>query len=244
VRHSGAVTELHAATTRSRPDVLSAVFFDMDGLLVDTEPLWTLAEEELARRLGGTFPDGLKAAIVGTRLDVAVPTLLRWYGVDPTPMAVARTASELLGRMVALFAEPVVFLPGALALARALRAQGVPLALVSSSYRVLVDAALAHAPGLFDVTVAGDEVARGKPDPEPYLTAAGMLGVPAPACVVLEDSPAGVASGEAAACAVVAVPAVAGVVMAPAPRRLVVRSLVDVTVDDLRALVAVGRTGR
>ena len=209
----------------------------MDGLLVDTEPLWTVAEQELAQALGGTFTDELKAAIVGTRLDVAVPTFLRWFGVEPTAALAASTAAALLRRMVQLFAQPVVFLPGALELITELRAREVPLALVSSSYRVLVDAVLVHLPGVFDVTVAGDEVVAGKPHPEPYLTAARLLCVDAACCVVLEDSPAGVASGEAAGCAVVAVPSVPTVAMVSGGRRLVADSLAAVTVDELAALI-------
>ncbi len=216
---------------------MQAALFDMDGLLVDTEPLWTVAEHELAERLGGVFTDDLKAAIVGTRLDVAVPTVLRWFDVDPTPERVASTAALLLHRMVELFAAPIDFLPGALELIAAVRADGVPVALVSSSYRVLVDAAPLHAEGLFDLSVAGDEVTRGKPAPEPYLTAASRLGVSAQRCVVLEDSPAGVAAGEAAGCAVVVVPSVLSAKLAPRPRRLVVPTLRDVDTAALHALV-------
>jgi hypothetical protein len=88
-----------------------------------------------------------------------------------------------------------------------LHEQGVSLALVSSSFRVLVDAVLAHGFGPFEVALTGDEVACSKPDPEPYLTVASRLGVDPANCVVLEDSPAGVASGLAAGCFV---PSVAG----------------------------------
>jgi HAD superfamily hydrolase (TIGR01509 family) len=217
---------------------LAAALFDMDGLLVDTEPTWTVAEQELARELGGVFSPELKAAIVGTRLELAVPAILRWYDVEDTPAQVARTSAWLLGRMVELYAERPTVLPGAGELLAALRAEGVPVALVSSSYRVLVDAVLAHGIGPFDVTVAGDEVACGKPHPEPYLTAAAALGVDVAACVVLEDSPSGVVSGEAAGCAVVAVPAVKGVDLEAGPGRLVLPSLSGLTVDDLRSLVA------
>lgn len=217
---------------------LAAVLFDMDGLLVDTEPVWTIAEVELARSLGGEFTPALKAQIVGTRLEVAVPTIIAWYAAPDDPAAVARTSAWLLDRMVTLFGDPPVLLPGVLDLLAGLRAVGVPVALVSSSYRVLVDAVLAHGIGPFDLTVAGDEVVHGKPHPEPYLTAAARLGVDPARCVVLEDSPSGVASGEAAGCAVVAVPSVAGVVFGPAPRRLVLPSLAGVSVEDLVALVS------
>src|SRR5260221_9812521 len=122
----------------------SAVLFDMDGLLVDTEPVWTIAEVELAHRLGGEFTDELKAAIVGTRLEVAVPTILSWYGGPTDAQTVADTSAWVLGRMVELFVERPLVQPGVVELLAALTETGVPTALVSSSYRVLVDAVLSH----------------------------------------------------------------------------------------------------
>jgi HAD superfamily hydrolase (TIGR01509 family) len=214
---------------------LAAVLWDMDGLLVDTEPVWTVAEEELAARLGGVWSEQLKASIVGTRLDVAVPMILEHYG-RPAEQA-PEAADWLLARMVELFAATPVVLPGVADLLTGLRDAGVPVALVSSSYRVLVDAVLAHGLGPFAVTVTGDEVAHGKPHPEPYLTAANRLGVDPRRCVVLEDSPSGVLSGEAAGCAVVAVPSVAGVSILPTARTLVRPSLAGLTVQDLADLV-------
>lgn len=208
----------------------------MDGLLVDSEPVWTRAQLELADRLGGVWTDEIKAAVVGTRLETAVPVMVTRLGRVPTPALVASESAWLLGRMVELFAEGLTPLPGALDLLGELTTQAVPVALVSSSYRVLVDAALVRLGVRFDLTVAGDEVAHAKPHPEPYLSACSRLGAAPQDCVVLEDSPAGVASGEAAGCAVVAVPSVPGVHPTPAPRRLVRASLADVTVADLRAL--------
>ena len=214
---------------------LGAVLWDMDGLLVDTEPVWTVAEVELAAKLGGVWNDQLKAAIVGTRLDVAIPTILEHYGKS---IELAGWASAwLLDRMVTLFASCPATLPGVNDLLSALRTAGVPVALVSSSYRVLVDAVLVGGLGPFDLTVCGDEVKHGKPHPEPYLTAARRLGVDPATCVVLEDSVAGVLSGEAAGCGVLAVPSVPGVQVLPGPRTVVRDSLVGVDVDVLRALV-------
>ena len=214
---------------------VAAVLFDMDGLLVDSEPLWTVAEVTLAEHLGGTWTSEMKAAVVGTRLDVAVPTVLRMLGRPVDDAAVAQVSAWLLDRMVQLFGEDLPLRPGAAALLDAVLARGVPTALVSSSYRPLVDAALATlGAGRFAVTVAGDEVTRGKPHPEPYLRAAARLGVDPAACVVLEDSLAGVRAGEAAGCVVVAVPDVAPVPAAAG--RHVVGTLVDVDVDWLLSL--------
>ena len=222
---------------RAVPGRAAAVLFDMDGLLVDSEPLWTVAEEELAARLGGTWSTELKAAIVGTRLDVSVPAILEWYGVEPTPQAVDDAAGFLLSRMAELFEQDLPVAPGALALLDALAEAAVPLALVSSSFRVLVDAALRQLDaGRFAVTLAGDEVVHGKPHPEPYLTACERLGVVPTACVVLEDAPSGVAAAEAAGCVAVVVPSVA--VIAEGPRRPVLRSLTEVRAGWLLSLPA------
>jgi HAD superfamily hydrolase (TIGR01509 family) len=207
----------------------------MDGLLVDTEPAWSMAEEELAALLGGVWSEQLKATIVGTRLDVAVPAILEHYGRQPEEAPWA--AQWLLHRMVELFAAPPLLMPGVTALLDELRSAQVPVALVSSSYRELVDAVLRHGVGPFDVTVAGDEVEHGKPHPEPYLLAAARLRVPPGDCVVLEDSVAGVLAGEAAGCAVIAVPSVTGVSIVPAPRILVRESLETVDLPLLQGLV-------
>jgi HAD superfamily hydrolase (TIGR01509 family) len=216
----------------------AAVLWDMDGLLVDAEPLWTRAEQEIAARVGGEFTPAVKAAIVGTRLEVAVPTMLQAMGAPCAPADVDQGMAWLLARMVELFAGPLPLQPGAAGLLAALHQAGVPCALVSSSYRSLVDAVLAHGHGPFALTVAGDEVGQGKPHPEPYLTAAARLGVDPADCVVLEDSPAGVASGLAAGCAVVAVPSLVDVPLPAAARLRIVSTLSDVDVSTLGRVVA------
>ena len=180
----------------SKVDPPGAVLFDLDGLLVDSEPLWTIAEERVAAQLGGIFTPELKARMIGKRLDLAVGILLE--GLD-TPGARAADPADvgerLMTEMTALLASDVPLQPGAEALLDALAAERVPLALVSSSFRRLVDAALvAVGAHRFAVSIAGDEVQHGKPDPEPYVTAARGLRVVPARCVVLEDAPAGVAS--------------------------------------------------
>jgi len=205
----------------------AAVLFDMDGLLVDSEPLWTIAEKELARRLGGTWSPELKAAVLGTRLDVSVPVILRWFGVADGPGEVVDATQFLAERMVELFHQELPLMPGALQLIDGVRGLGVATGLVSSSYRVLVDAALVSIGAeRFGVTVAGDEVAHSKPAPDPYLVACAFLGVEPRHTVVLEDALSGVESGEAAGATVVAVPW--GASIEATPNRPVVKSLEDV----------------
>jgi HAD superfamily hydrolase (TIGR01509 family) len=219
------------------PDRADAVLFDMDGLLIDSEPLWTVAEIELAEQLGGTWNDEIKATIIGTRLDVAVPTILQWYGVPREPANVESAMAFLLDRMVELFETQLPLMPGALEIIDGVRALGVATALVSSSYRVLVDAALdGLSPERFETTVAGDEVGHGKPSPEPYLTASQRLGADPRRCVVVEDAMSGVTSGEAAGATVVAVPWAAPIEATPG--RPVIPSLTSITAEWLVAPLA------
>ncbi|HVV29264.1 MAG TPA: HAD family phosphatase [Mycobacteriales bacterium] len=194
---------------RPAPTGPAAVLWDMDGLLVDTEPLWTVAEQELFRRWGRPFTPAMKASIVGNRLDRAVPMMIEFGGPPAAGESVAEISAWLLSRMVELFDGHVVLMPGAADLLDELAAARVPQALVSSSYRVLVDAVLEQLPGHpFAASVAGDEVARSKPDPEAYELAIARLDAPAARSVVLEDSPAGARAGTAAGARVVYCPSV------------------------------------
>jgi len=204
-----------------------AALFDLDGLLVDSEPVWSVAEAEIMAWLGGPWNAGVKAACLGRPIEVSCRELVRIAGSTVDPAAVQR---RLLARMVDLFRADLPWRPGARELLDALAARGVPLALVSSSYRVLVGAALETVGEYrFAATVAGDEVLHGKPHPEPYLTAARRLGAEPSACVVFEDSPTGLAAGEAAGCYCVVVPDV--VPVADAPGRTVLSSLVGLEIE-------------
>lgn len=180
-------------------------------MLVDSEPIWTIAKRELFARWDLEFTPAMKAAVVGNRMDVAVPMLIALAGPAAREADVGEVSAWLLGRMAQLFATDVPLRPGAHALWAGLAAEGVPQALVSSSYRILMDAILTGIPDHpFTVSVAGDEVTRGKPDPEPYVRAAERLGVTPADCVVLEDTAAGCRSGAAAGARVVFCPSVPG----------------------------------
>lgn len=213
---------------------VAAVLWDMDGLLVDSEPLWTIAEAEMAGVLGRTWSDSIKAACMGHRLDTAVPIMLAELGTAHGPDEVAWAERFLLDRMVSLLGAGAPVLPGALDLLDHLRAEGVPCALVSSSFRVLVDAVLAAlGADRFAATVAGDEVGHAKPAPDPYLAAARKLGVDPRDCVALEDSLAGATSALAAGAGCIVVPGPhSGPVPGPWVRRA---TLAGVRLSDIAA---------
>ncbi|SDT36940.1 HAD family hydrolase [Microlunatus soli] len=185
-------------------DPIGAVLFDMDGTLFDSERLWDVSLEELATGLGGTLSPAARLAVVGSNLIDTVRMVHADVGVDGDHLQSARW---LLQRTRELFAEGVPWRPGAEQLLDAVRSAGVPTALVTGSYRSLVEVVLGQlAPDTFDVVVCGDEVTKPKPDPEPYLAAAATLDLDPRRCVALEDSANGIASATAAGCLVVAVP--------------------------------------
>jgi HAD superfamily hydrolase (TIGR01509 family) len=214
---------------------LQAVLWDMDGTLVDSEPVWARAQIDLLTSLGAIWTVEDCVNLVGSDLSDA---LLAWMARIPEgAIEPEELAERIYGEVVSSLKEEVEFRPGAVELLQALKAEGIPCALVSASYRVMIDAVLAHLPpDLYDVVVAGDEVNHGKPHPEPYLTAARELGVDPADCIVIEDSPGGTASGTAAGAFVIAVPQ--WVMIPDAPRRLVVESLEPFTPTALRDLLA------
>lgn len=184
----------------------AAVLFDMDGTLVDSEKLWDVALHELAAEYGGTLSDTARKAMVGTSMAASMRLLHDDLGQPERDPQVS--AAWIDARILELFRTGLRWRPGALTLLRAVRAAGIPTALVTSSGRPLVEVALdTLGRDSFDAVVCGDEVDATKPHPEPYLTAARLLDVPIARCVAIEDSPTGVASALAAGAAVLAVPA-------------------------------------
>lgn len=220
---------------------LQAVFFDMDGLLVDSEPLWLKAESEVMTRLGGDWADADADCLVGGSLERTVTYML---GLAKRPVPPGVVGEWLLDGMAVQVRRAaanggVRVMPGVRELLTELASGGVPRALVTSSHQRIMEALLegigAANGTVFATTVCAQDVQRTKPDPEPYLTAARRLGVDPARCVVLEDSVNGVIAGEAAGCVTVAVPAV--VPVPAAPGRTVVSSLRDLDLAALRALV-------
>ena len=187
--------------TPARP---AAVLWDMDGTLVDTEPYWMAAESELVGTHGnGTWSAEDALLLVGSDLLVS-GSIVQERGQVRLP--VEEIVERLMDGVVTRIRRAVPWRPGARELLAALRADRVPCALVTMSYERLVGPVLDAMPsGSFDVIVTGDNVAHGKPHPEPFLHAARLLGVDPGACVAIEDSQPGAASAEAAGCRVLVV---------------------------------------
>lgn len=222
-----------------RRDTLQAVLFDMDGLLVDTEPLWFEVESAVMARLGGAWTAADQQALIGGSMDRSVEYLIERATRPAEPDQVANWLRYGMAELLA--AREIEPMPGAVELVREVRAAGLPSALVTSSEPIIADAvlaALARRDVGFDVIVSGADVTMPKPDPEPYLLAASKLGVDPTCCVALEDSPNGVRSALAAGCTTVAVPGLAPITSRPGLH--VVRSLAEVDLDALRVLLDEG----
>ncbi|MCU1585085.1 MAG: putative phosphatase [Microbacteriaceae bacterium] len=181
----------------------AAVLWDMDGTLVDTEPYWLEAEEELVGSFGGTWTheDGL--TLVGSGLTDSA-AILQGRGVA---MPVDEIVNWLTDRVMERIAERVSWRPGALELLAEIRDAGIPTALVTMSLTRMAEVVVAHIPfPAFDFIVGGDQVEHNKPHPDPYLRAANLLGVDVTCAVAIEDSATGLASAVASGAASVGVP--------------------------------------
>jgi HAD superfamily hydrolase (TIGR01509 family) len=213
------------------PQLPDAVVFDNDGLLLDTESVWTRAERDIFERRGLQFTDEFKREIVGTSAAVAGEMLEQ--GLDEPGQALA-LIDELNELVVAELEHGVEAMVGARDLLERLKAQGTPIGLVSNSPLafVLRSLEIVGFEAIFDVVISGHEVAAPKPAPDPYLEACRRLGVePGPNVIALEDSPTGVAAARAAGLTVIGVPSVDGIELLEAHH--IAASLLDPTVVEI-----------
>jgi HAD superfamily hydrolase (TIGR01509 family) len=190
----------------------TAVVFDNDGLLLDTESVWTRAEEDLFELRGTEFTPADKLELVGTSAEIAGGILERRLG---EPGRAAELIEELNELVVAELEHGVEAMLGARELLEGLQGK-VPIGLVSNSPLRFVRRSieLARFEDFFDVVLSAHEVAAPKPAPDPYLEACKRLGVePGPEVVALEDSPTGVAAARAAGLTVIGIPSVEGVLL-------------------------------
>lgn len=178
-----------------------AVLFDLDGTLVDSERGWLEAVRAFIESTGGTVTPEQLAGFEGMAVHEAGRTLRAHHGVTGT---VADIAEALEAQAISAFTGSLRWLTGAQTTLNALRADGVPLGLVTSSTRKWVCAVEQHLQlGAFDTVVTADDVLRTKPHPDPYLRACEALGVAPGSCVAFEDSLIGARSAATAGCRVV-----------------------------------------
>jgi HAD superfamily hydrolase (TIGR01509 family) len=212
----------------------AAVVFDNDGLLLDTESVWTRAEQDLFARRGTEFTPADKRELVGTSAAIAGAVLERRLG---EPGRAAELIEELNALVVAELEHGVEAMVGARELLGRLRDRETPIGLVSNSPLRFVVRSL-QIVGLqdhFDIVLSAHEVAAPKPAPDPYLEACRRLGVDAgPSVVALEDSPTGVAAARAAGLTVIGVPSIEGVALDEAHH--LAESLLDEIVSHRLAL--------
>jgi HAD superfamily hydrolase (TIGR01509 family) len=220
---------------------LQAVCFDMDGLLVETESLWLMGEQEVMHALGSDWTEQDQAHCLGGPL-----TRVGKYMVDKAGRGdPEEVVAALVDRVEGLMREhPLEWQPGAQELLMDLRRAGVPRALVSASPRRLVNAVMSgverdFGADAFDTTVSSNDTLRTKPDPDPYLEGCRRMGCDPTFTVVLEDSPNGSAAGVAAGCFVIGVPHIAPIT--PGPRLINVGSLSEVSIAWLEELISPGR---
>jgi len=183
---------------------IAAVAFDLDGVLVDSEPVWERVRRGLVAERGGQWLAGAQDALMGMSTTEWSHYLSEELGTRLEP---ERVAAIVIGRMAAAYAERLPLMPGADDAVRRLAARW-PLALASSSPRRLIDVVLAQTSwdGLFRAALSTEETGRGKPAPDIYQSAAARLGVPPAACAAVEDSSNGLRSAAAAGMLVIAVP--------------------------------------
>ncbi|MFB9237077.1 HAD family hydrolase [Plantactinospora siamensis] len=181
-----------------------AVIFDLDGVIVDSEPVWEEVRRGYVARHGGRWQPDTQRRLMGMSTGEWAAYLSGELGVDRTAEQVA---TEVVDEMTERYARHVPLIPGAVEAVRRLAARW-PLGLASSSPPRLIEAALAAAglAGEFRATLSTERVPRGKPAPDVYLSVAERLGVDPAGCVAVEDSSNGVRSAAAAGMRVIAVP--------------------------------------
>lgn len=182
----------------------AAVLWDMDGTLVDTEPYWMAAETPLVESFGGTWSHEQALQMVGLGLEDAA-RILQGEGVRMDVTAIVRHLTDSV--LASLARDGVPFRPGARALLRGLKDAGVKTGLVTMSMRRMAQTVVDLIDfDAFDVVVAGDEVTRPKPYPDPYLRAAELLDVDPRSAVAIEDSPNGLRAAVASGAVTLGVP--------------------------------------
>ncbi|MGB3480818.1 MAG: HAD family hydrolase [Mycobacterium sp.] len=216
---------------------MRAVLWDMDGTLVDSEKLWDISMHKLYERMGGVLTPEVRHSTIGGSGHSVMRIVYDDLGLEPDPAAMAESMDWLFTYTGELFSAGLPWLDGAHELLQELAAAGVPMALVTNTYRDLAEQALnSIGRQYFTVTVCGDEVPHGKPAPDIYLRAAELLGFAPEQCLAVEDSVTGTLAAETAGCPVLVVPN--DVEVPTSPRRRHLDSLKALGLEQLRTIHA------
>ena len=184
--------------------MITAVLFDLDGVLIDSEPVWERVRRDFAESRGGTWSGEIQRRMMGARTADWSGALSELVGGSVSP----ETAAEMvIAQLAEEYRRDPPLIPGAVEAVRGLAAE-FRLGLVSGSPQVLIGLLLQllDLTDCFEVAMSADDVARGKPHPDPYLELARRLRVDPHDCAVVEDSGNGIRSGHAAGSRVIAIP--------------------------------------
>jgi HAD superfamily hydrolase (TIGR01509 family) len=206
---------------------MSAVFFDMDGTIIDSEPLWLEAEIQVMAELGFHWDSQDQINCLGGPMERTEKYMQERSGnIKPF----GYFAKRLNQVMKEKFEKELVVIPGALELIQHCKQHGLKTGLVTASGRDLMLSAVKQFPeGAFDVCISRDDVKNSKPDPEPYLRAARDLNINIANCVILEDSLTGVTSAVSSGAQVIAV---SHLIETPQqPNLSIVRSIREINID-------------
>ena len=208
---------------------MSAILFDMDGTLIDSEPLWLKAEIEVMAEVGCHWDEQDQINCLGGPAERTESYMQeRSQNIKPYGYFINRLHEVMRARIT----NELDLIPNALSLLKECKDAGIKTALVTASSRDLMTIVLKRfPPGTFDVVVSGDDVEKSKPDPAPYLLAAKQLSVDILKCLVLEDSLTGVQSGLSSGAKVIGIPHL--VQMSEHPNLRVISSLDEITLSDI-----------
>jgi len=216
--------------------MIEAVIFDMDGLLIDSEPYWDKARRIMAAEVGKDWNKNDHRAVMGVSTNEWAAYMIARLELAMPPQAVE---THMIAQMVGLYRQQIPYLPGAVG-AVSLSAANYPTGLASGSPICLIDTVTNDTAlrGKFNAIISADQVAHGKPAPDIYLATATEMGVKPESCVCLEDSVNGILAGKNAGMKVIAVPDVR---FAPAAEKLnradvVIDSLVDFSLELIEKL--------
>jgi HAD superfamily hydrolase (TIGR01509 family) len=206
-----------------------AVFFDMDGLFLDSEPQWHEAETLMMRENGYDWQPEDQLNCLGGPLRRVAEYMSKCLEQRKTPQELE---AMIIAEMTDRLSRKVPLMPGALAISKAVHGSGLKQGLVSASPRPIVDGVLqGMSEKYFDTTVAAGDIERTKPFPDPYLHAARLLGVDITRSLIFEDSPTGITAAVASGAFVVAVPHY--IEVEEKPRLKVISSFEDISIADL-----------